>query len=117
MIVLQIIKKGSIVVITSGDYECFQMDGMYRALQDIDLSVLLQEFQEKHPEFSGTRKERLPDIGILEHIVNAPYVDNTGFIHFLTNEVNMLENVNYSDIHLGVDFTFIKAISVNIPEN
>ena len=43
---LTIIKKGSFFVVTSGEYDDYSMDGMYRAKEDIDLDGLKETYKQ-----------------------------------------------------------------------
>lgn len=44
-----VIKKGTILTITSGEYDDYRYEGVFEALQDIDVIEAKRKFAKKHP--------------------------------------------------------------------
>lgn len=83
-----IIKKDSAIIATSGIYSDQTIDGLYTALQDIDLNVELVEYEKEHPlalDYIYHQKMVWKDNKILEFLVGK----------------KLMKKQNYNELWIG----------------
>ena len=79
----RIIRKDTLFLMTSGDYSSYSIHGLCRAMQDIDLAVLEQEYLECHPE------------------LNRPFLaDEYRFMKWVIVDKQLAEELEYQELAL-----------------
>ena len=66
-----IIKKGTIIQIESGEYSDYQVHGIFTALVDFDVNKVLKEYK----QFTG-RHSPYPKYGFISYLVTNEFLDD-----------------------------------------
>jgi hypothetical protein len=82
---LKTIPKGTLILVTEGEYSSYSVDGLYRAEKDIDIPGLLKEYLLVHPE-----QEK-------DYAFSAD-----GFLAYLyVRDPALLEEISFAELHLS----------------
>lgn len=81
---VKVIPKGAIFTITTGEYSDYETWAVCRALKEIDVDAIQEEYLAEHP---GERKEYR--------------FKEERAISWLINEKNYAEEMNFFELHLG----------------
>jgi len=94
---LKTIPKGTLILVTQGEYSDYGIDGFYRAEKDIDILGLLKEYLLAHPE----QEE------------NYSFLAG-GFLTYLyARDPALLEEISFAELHLG-DYSSVGEITLQI---
>lgn len=82
----KIVKKGQIMVLTSGDYSDYGINAIFKALEDFDLDAEVQEYYKQETEVQFDRNRRKTGIDFPAWLVKWRVAEEVDFLEIHTGD-------------------------------